>query len=41
MAFKYSFAERKNQIADLVRQGKSIVVKDLSEIFNVSEMTII
>jgi len=36
----YTSIERKNQIADLVRQGNSLAVKELAKIFNVSEMTI-
>ena len=40
MKQKYTSAQRKNQIADLVRQGKSLTVKELAKIYHVSEMTI-
>ena len=40
MAQKYTSAQRKKQIADLVRQGKSLTVKELATTFHVSEMTI-
>ena len=40
MTKKYTSQQRKEHIADLVRQGKSLAVKELASIFQVSEMTI-
>ncbi len=40
MVTKYTSVQRKKHISDLVRQGKSLVVKQLAKTFHVSEMTI-
>lgn len=40
MVTKYTSEQRKKHISELVRQGNSLVVKELAAVFNVSEMTI-